>query len=446
MKKINSLMLVVALAFGISTTSCNKNDAPSPENGEKQVQVKVDLGTNNRAEELTGFIAANTSLEAIQLDIYITNGQKVLRSVRINKTTNPSEWEALTATQGQGLKFLQISSKASDIIVIANASSSLVEKDHLVSEIKENITLSMDAKQVLGGRANLTPTSAEPAAGVLAPGENPSAQIADGTPVSTAKVIVSPIISRFQIVGVKFGKKVWNNQTLAYNEASEDELADDANYEVVPDTDAKLVGILMNRFHNTSVLSAGVAGSSSDLLYALTYAGSLGITGDNTTGYTTNSWKINNTDVTAQAAYVKNTYVDGITSNMFLETQKIAAFNFFAKGLTTDQNTPKLHFVISKKTKDGSYKLLFANIIRYKKIAAPTTTGDVEFTNGKLYNLNLTNETIHGINGTGVIITENEKPDEDDNLNPDITDVDINIVATVQVAQWASENVMPVFE
>lgn len=450
MKKINALMLGIALAFGISTTSCNKNDTPTPEGGEKQVQVKVDLGTNNRANDLTDLIADQTALEATQLDIYITDGQKVLRSVRIDQTANAAEWAALTT--GNGLKFLQITSKATNVIVIANSQKALVLKDGAVSTISDDIALSMATKQVLGGSANLTPTTAEPAPGTLAPGETGPA--VDGTPVSTAEVIVRPIISRFQIVGVEFKKKVWSNQTIAYDNATPAQLENDANYTVEPDTDAKLVGILFNRFFDNSVLTTGVAGASANLLETLTYAGSLVVSGGNTADYATTSWSIKNKDVTEYASYVAQEYV-GVT-NMFagadndlgaIGDNKVASFNFFAKDLKTtpaaDKNTPKIHMVISKKAKDGSYKLLFANVVGYKKADG---SADIDFVNGKLYNMNFTDKKIGTVDPTGAIITENEKPDEDDNVNPDISDVDINIVAKVTVAKWAAENVKPVFE
>lgn len=327
--------------------------------------------------------------------------------------------------------------------MIANSEKEALAPGKLVKDLEQELTLSIQPKQILGGVGSLKPVGLESKDAQLAPGE--SGTVATGTRVKTAQVSLNPIISRFQIVGVELMKKIWNKTDTPFEKATEEQRANDDNYKLVPDDDARLVSILLNRFYNKTKLTAGVVGEHSELLQASTYQGNLEYSGGTTDYHSTSKWQLQENDVTGHAAYIGENYVS--SGNNKFTANKVAALNIFANNLTKE-DVPKIHFVISKKITSESgetaYRLMFANINGYKEASAsgPLLT----FSNGKLYNINLTRNDKDGVPAMGPIITETEKPGEEDHVSPDISEKDVNVTAKVQVADWLVENIKLVFE
>ena len=281
MKKFTFIFAALALLASAALTSCQKDPAPSVDEGTKSIALSINFGgvaTKVVDDELESGFKAGDDYESLQ--IYFTNDAGYIKYAYNATSSDAGEdtpageiWDNLADAASNGVKFIGLDA-VSGVYVTANGELA-PETITYGGAVAENVNVNVSAINELLKIENIDATEANamPYAGAciqLQPlgstqisadaGEVVVGDGAEGAEYWKAELSIRPVVSRFEVskVGVKtsgttYFKEVDNEGVKVLEPC--DDTDPDVKYKVEwTGFDADLIGIYMSNFYKSSPL------------------------------------------------------------------------------------------------------------------------------------------------------------------------------------------------
>ena len=281
MKKFTFIFAALALLASAALTSCQKDPAPSVDEGTKSIALSINFGgvaTKVVDDELESGFKAGDDYESLQ--IYFTNDAGYIKYAYNATSSDAGEdtpageiWDNLADAASNGVKFIGLDA-VSGVYVTANGELA-PETITYGGAVAENVNVNVSAINELLKIENIDATEANamPYAGAciqLQPlgstqisadaGEVVVGDGAEGAEYWKAELSIRPVVSRFEVskVGVKtsgttYFKEVDNEGVKVLEPC--DDTDSDVKYKVEwTGFDADLIGIYMSNFYKSSPL------------------------------------------------------------------------------------------------------------------------------------------------------------------------------------------------
>lgn len=416
MRKSYLLALTMLGLFACTNDEESSIDQTAPKTIQLSIsgaKLATSRASTSSAPSLPGAIVGDQTPGTINsVDVYITDASGIiLRGLRVNSTE--AGWTALT---GAGLKILYVQPTAAQVYVFGNlGATALTAEGANISTV--NVTKTLDQQQgttnllYTGMDNSITPSQPEPI--------NPDPT---GGMTYTAQVVLTPIVSRFQITGITFAAPGSDVITEMVNGVSTTATISWTTFS------GQLTGVFLNNFYmsNTNRLP-------SDLMHNLNATSSIA----------NGQWLFASTDLSAIASY--SNYNVGTSTYqplpLPLPANTCYAFNFFPENMTAP-NIPELNLQLTNLTQTGlastnqnvynpdlfpaQNATAYVNVIGFTNAATNQPMKVTDFAANKLYNIQMLLKPYY--------------------LQGDLHHIQFNVLCLVTVQPWTVQNLIPNYD